>query len=88
MTINTELAKQVIVQPYYVGTKNDDVYLCTWKYVFNILFNEKKLQNHFRIPFKNTKHICLFVGMRVGVSQRLHSKISTVLFLCGRIIGS
>lgn len=27
MTINTELAKQAMVQPYYVGTKNDDIYI-------------------------------------------------------------
>lgn len=33
MTMNRELAKQLMVQPFYVVTKSDDVgiYLCTWK---------------------------------------------------------
>lgn len=72
MTINTELAKQVMVQPYYVVTKKDDVriYLCTGKDVFNV-FVKKTLQNHFRIPFKNTKLI--YIYLYLCMSQRLYA---------------
>lgn len=42
MTISRKLAKQIMVQLFYIFTKNDVIgmYLCTQKDFFNI-FNEK-----------------------------------------------